>query len=379
MNAIDFEAFTVRFERARELNARARSRRALGDFEVLLRDLQAINHVHLDEVDLELWAWLLARSWMGIAEAEFALTGDLASAGRSLDQAAAVAKLIDGAAGLRIDAVAAGQRGMILRYAGRPQEAVPLFDRVLEVSDTAAHRDLAIAHLNRGVVLSDLGDFERALADDHAAAHHASAAENPMLVAWARHNAGFIRSLLGDAPAALADMAAARAIAPDQDDGIPLLGRAEVLYGVGLLEEAEALLADAIPQLLRSGMRMDRATAEYFRARCLLSLQRFEESRDLAELAHRHFVSVGSLPWAVLARVLTLEASYASARRGMLAGGIARRRAGQALAAAQDGDLAGPVLGQHPAMLRGSLRLNGSYWRATSLRLTTRSQNCRAD
>jgi tetratricopeptide (TPR) repeat protein len=296
---------------------------------------------------------------MGIAEAEFAMTGDSQVAMASLDRAAAVAERLAGAGGLRIEAVAAGQRGMILRYAGRPQEAVPLFTRVIEVSDRDAHRDLAIAHLNRGVALSDLGDFEGALADDLAAAHHAMEAEKPMLVAWARHNAGFDRSMLGDAPSALAEMAAARAIAPDQDDGIPLLGRAEVLYGVGLLEEAESLLAEASAQLLRSGMRMDRATAEYFRARCLLSLQRFDESEYLAEQAHKHFLSVGSTPWAVLARVLKLEASHAQARRDEPAAGFARRQATQALTAVMEGDVSGPVLGQHPGH---AARLVAAQW-----------------
>jgi tetratricopeptide (TPR) repeat protein len=359
VGAIDFDALATRFERAREWNARARSRRAFRDFSGLLRDLQGIEHTRLDDDELESWVWLTARSWMGIAEAEYAMTGDARVAMSSLTRAKAVAGAIDGLDRPRIEALVAGQRGMILLHAGNPREALPLFDRVLEVSDDTAHRDRAIAYLNRGVAQSDLGEFEGALADALEAAHHAGAAENPMLLAWARHNAGFDRSMLGDLPGALVDMTAAREIAPDQDDGIPLLGRAEVLYEVGLLAEAEALLAEAIPQLRRAGRRMACATAEYYRARSLLLLQRFDEAQALAERAHAHFKSVGFQQWAVLGRVLELGAAHARAKRSKLPQAVARRRAAQALEAARDGDVAGSVLGQHPGH---AARLVAAQW-----------------
>lgn len=344
-----FEALTERFERARDWNVRARSNQARRDFQGLLQDLDRYNGADLAADDRVTWAWLIARSWMGFAQADLACTGNLQAALRSLDRALDAAELLDGRERKRIEAVTAGQRGKFLLDAGEPLEAVELFDRVLVVSD-GEPRDLAIAYLNRAFALSDLGDVRGALADDLAAVRHAEAADTPMLVAFARHNAGFDLSMLGDAPAALAEMAAAREIAPHQDDGIPLLGRAEVLYGVGLLEEAEVLLDEAIPQLLKAGRRTDRAIAEYFRARCLLALLRFQDASEFAAQARRHFMSAGYEQWAVLARVLELEAALVPVRRGerVLTNGIIRRRAKQALAAARDGDVAGPVLGQHP-------------------------------
>jgi hypothetical protein len=182
-----------------------------------------------------------------------------------------------------------------------------------------------------------------------------------MLVAFARHNSGYYLSKLGDAPAALAEMAAARQIAPDQDDGIPLQGRAEVLYGVGLLDEAESLLAEAIPQLLRAGLRTDRAIAEYARAKCLLALFRFEEASVLGARARAHFTAAGYEQWAMLARVLELEAVLTPARRGerTLTNRSIHRRAKQALATAREGDSAGPVLGQHPGH---AARLVAAQW-----------------
>ncbi|WP_253869187.1 CHAT domain-containing protein [Promicromonospora umidemergens] len=270
--------------------------------------------------------------------------------------------MLDGTERRRIEAVTAGQRGLfLLRVAGKPAEAVRLFDQVLAVSDAGSPRDLAMAYLNRAFALSDLGDVEGALSDDLAAVRHAEAAGSPVLVAFARHNAGYYLSMLGDAPAALAEMAAAREIAPDQDDGIPLLGRAEVLYGVGLLDEAEALLNEAIPQLLRAGRRTDHAIAEYVRARCLLALLRFEEASTFAARARSHFTAAGYEQWAVLARVLELEASLAPVRRGVHTptNSAIRRRAAQALAAAARGDAAGPVLGQHPGH---AARLVAAQW-----------------
>jgi tetratricopeptide (TPR) repeat protein len=359
VSSINFDALTERFERAREWNLRARPRLALREFRKLLEDLGRVDQAALGDTALETWVWLTARSWMGLAQAEFALSGDARAAIISLDSAVAVASALTGPEREHVKAVVAGQRGMILLHAGQMQEAIPLFDRVLEVSHRGAHRDRAMAHLNRGVAYSDLGAFDRALADDLAAARHAEASDNHRLLAFARHNAGFDLSMLGDLPAALAEMTAARELAPDQDDGIPLLGMAEALYGVGLLAEAEALLDEAIPQLLRSGMRTDRAIAEYFRARCLLQLRRFSESQDLARRARIHFVAVGYGPWAALARVLQLEAEHAQAKRGKPSRAHARSRAAQALAAAHEGDSAGSVLGQHPGY---AARLVAAQW-----------------
>lgn len=269
--------------------------------------------------------------------------------------------MVDGIERRRIEAVAAGQRGSFLLGAGEPAEAVRLFDRVLAVSDASESRDLAMAYLNRAFALSDLGDIEGAVADNLAAVHHAEEADERVLVAFARHNSGYYLSMLGNAPAALAEMAAARDLAPDQDDGIPLQGRAEVLYGVGLLDEAEALLEEAIPQLAKAGLRTDRAIAEYVRARCLLALLRFDEAAVYAERARKHFTATGYEQWAVLARVLELEAALAPARRGeqIPSPATVRRRTAQALAAASEGDAAGPVLGQHPGH---AARLVAAQW-----------------
>ncbi|MFC8798802.1 CHAT domain-containing protein [Promicromonospora sp. NPDC057138] len=357
----DFESLTERFERAREWNARARPRRARREFQALLRDLDSYDETDLTGAGRQTWAWLIARSWMGLAQADLACTGDLPAALGLLDRALGAAQLLDGIERQRIEAVTAGQRGSFLLGAGEPAEAVRLFDRVLAVSDDSEPRDLAITYLNRAFALSDLGDVEGAVADNLAAVQHAEAAGAPVLVAFARHNSGYYLSMLGDAPAALAEMAAARELAPDQDDGIPLQGRAEVLYGVGLLDEAESLLDTAIPQLLKAGLRTDRAIAEYSRARCLLALLRFDEASAFAARARTHFMAAGYEQWAVLAGVLELEAALAPVRRGAqtLTNRAIRRRAVKALEAAREGDAAGPVLGQHPGH---AARLVAAQW-----------------
>jgi tetratricopeptide (TPR) repeat protein len=355
------EVLAERFERAREWNIRARPRRARREYQALLRELGRYDGADLVKGDREVSAWLIARSWMGLAQADLAISGDLRGALGLLDRALDAAKLLDGKERRHIEAVTAGQRGLFLRNAGEHAEAVKLFNRVLAVSDDGEPRDLAVTYLNRAAALSDLGDIEGALADNLAAVRHAIVAGAPVLVAFARHNSGYYLSMLGDAPAALAEMAAARQLAPEQDNGIPLLGRAEALYGVGLVDEAEALLDEAIPQLLKAGRRTDRAIAEYVRARCLLALLRFEEAAIFAARARTHFIAAGYAQWAVLARVLELEAAMAPARRGAkdVANSAVRRRAAQALAAAEEGDIAGPVLGQHPGH---AARLVAAQW-----------------
>jgi tetratricopeptide (TPR) repeat protein len=356
------DSLAVRFDTAREWNVRAQPRRARREFRALLRDLDRYAGVEMSCADQKTWVWLLARSWLGLAQADLACTGDLPAALELLDRARETAQLLEGIERRRIEAVTDGQRGLfLLRVAGEPAEAVRLFDRVLAVSDSGAPRDLAITYLNRAIALSDLGDVDGALADNFEAVRYAEAEGSPMLVAFARHNSGYYLSMLGHAPAALAEMAAARELAPDQDDGIPMLGRAEVLYGVGLLEEAEALLEEAIPQLFAAGRRTDHAIAEYVRARCLLALLRFEEASKLAARARTHFTAAGYEQWAVLSRVLEFEAALAPVRRGSgtPSNSEIRRWARRALAAARDGDSAGPVLGQHPGH---AARLVAAQW-----------------
>ena len=130
------EALTERFERAREWNARARPRRARREFRALLRDLGWYKETDIVGADRVAWVWLLARSWMGLAQADLACSGDLPAALKLLDRALDAAQMLDGIERRRVEAVAAGQRGSFLLSAGEPAEAVRLFDqgRIVEAT-----------------------------------------------------------------------------------------------------------------------------------------------------------------------------------------------------------------------------------------------------
>ncbi|MGC5167699.1 CHAT domain-containing protein [Luteimicrobium sp. DT211] len=243
------------------------------------------------------------------------------------------------------------QRGNLLLRAGDPRSARRAFNRALAALPSADDRARAIALLNRGSAAAELGDVTAALADYQTAYAHSAALGHDYFIGLSLHNVGSATHLLGDLPGALTAMDDARRHAPEQDDGIPLLGKAEVLVEAGLWTEANAALADAIPQLQRAGLRLDRAEAEYFRARTLLGLRRYPDAKRWAALARRHFQAGGHASWAVVARVLELEIELSRARsQGVPSARACRRRALEALDVADQGSATGAVLGREPSV-----------------------------
>lgn len=349
MGRNDWTRLTERFEAARMWNVREKPAHAAKAFGSLLDELWRAEPTLTGDLEHEAWVTLTVRSLLGRALASYALSGNLESALELTDLAETTAMRSPSEVSGRLHGVIAGQRGLLYLRSGHFVRAATLFDVAVEACSPDDHRDLAVALLNRGNAVSQTGDSQRALRDYERALEHGAAAELEPLVAFAQHNIGYVRHILGDLPGALQAMAIALRLAPDQDDGTLLLGRAEVLFESGLLADAELLLTEAIPLLAASGLRLDRAEAEYYRARCLLALQRYDEARAQARHARRHFEHVGHAPRAVLARVLELEAALTPTRLdGSAIRATARRHAGAALRAADAGDAAGPVLGHHP-------------------------------
>ncbi|WP_244666365.1 CHAT domain-containing protein [Myceligenerans indicum] len=228
----------------------------------------------------------------------------------------------------------------------------------LAVHDVSNHRDVAVTYLSRGNVYSEFGMFDAARRDYEESYAHAKVVGEPLSISSALQNIGYAQYALGDLPSALASMEEAQDIRQG-DDGIPMLGRAEVLFESGLLEDAERLLRTATGYLERARLRADHAEAEWYRARCLLGLRQYDDARAVAGHARRLFTEVGNRPMAVLTHVLELEAELADARSKPPGGPTVRRRAETALEAAAEGDVTGSFLGHHPGH---AARLVAARW-----------------
>ena len=336
-----------RLEVARNLHARAKWSSAEADFRGLLADLETEDADELGPEERQQWTELVVRSYLGLSNPVYALYGSLDRALALCDQAAEIERASPDP---RMASLVHVQRGVLHSRAGQPLRALGDLTRALREPGLVDHRDLATTFLNRGAVHSELGDFSQALRDYEAALNHAEALGHAQFVAFSLHNVGYALYTLGDLPVALDSMERAVAADPNWDDGIPELGRAEVLFESGLLADAERLLDDAASRLSHAALRLEHAEAEWFRARALLGLHRFDEARAQAARARRRFERAGQRSMAALAGVLELEAQLIEASRAPTRPDRAttRRRARQALAVAAIGDEAGPTLGYHP-------------------------------
>jgi tetratricopeptide (TPR) repeat protein len=358
MSRVDWGELEQCYTAARTLNDQYQPVDALAAFRVLVADLAKA--VPRSERETEQRSRLMVRSQLGLALATYECSMDGAAAAAALDQAAAEAEAAPESIRRGLVGLVFGQRGVILLRSGQFAESLAPISASLAAHDPDDLRSRAIDHLNRGFALMQVGRITDALKDHEAAHQYAEADGNTRTQSFALHNIGYVRHLMGDLPGALVAMEKALEVLPDESTAIDMLGRAEALFEGGLVAAADELLTDAIPQLTASRLRPERAKAEYYRARCLLILLRFDDAQTLAARSRRHFEAVGHIPRAVLSRVLELEAALAAGRRSSrLTRATARRRAAQALATVVEGDTAGPVLGQHPGH---AARLVAAQW-----------------
>ena len=136
-------------------------------------------------------------------------------------------------------------RAAVLTMSGEMTQAVDDYDRALGLlSGTSDQLGEARVLLNRGVALLQLGDMNEARRDMTSAMEIADDCGQPVLVAMAAHNLGYLEFLLGRLPGALAAFAVAR----DRYDEMGSPGRiyaaldadeGTVLLAAGFAEEAK--------------------------------------------------------------------------------------------------------------------------------------------
>ncbi|MBD8080541.1 CHAT domain-containing protein [Cellulosimicrobium arenosum] len=333
--------FTDRLRAAQELNALARVRPAHTAFRALVRDVERWER----SAGATDWSCeLRVRALVGAAACVYALRGSVGAGNQVLDRAEAIALEVGDP---RLRSSVHGQRGLLLLRSGDGQAALRELTAALDEADETNQRDMTLLRLNRGSAYVDGGQIDAALRDFEAALHHARVLGNDYYASFALHNIGYAHYAQGDMPAALRFMDESVALLPDGADGMALVGRARVLFEVGLLNEAERALEEAESLLDDEGLGLERAESLLDRARCLVGLRRFDEAREVAVQARRLYQRSGNPTWCLYARVVELEAmlgadrsetdTVSEARRR------ARRRSGLALKVALAGDERGVI------------------------------------
>lgn len=243
-----------------------------------------------------------------------------------------------------------GQRGLRALRTGDARKALVHLDAGVALIEHASARDAGILLLNRGTLHLERGDLAAAADDLDRCARGAQAADDPMLVFKARHNLGYAEFLAGRLPEALDAMEdAAEHLLPELGETlttmpVALLDRAQVLFEVGLLTEADALLMQAAESFATRGLVQDLGEVEVLRARCARLLGRHDDARSLAGSARRRFGARGSATWVERARLVELRARLDLVRD-------TSPRARTNLRAVRDAalDLAGPSRGRPQA------------------------------
>jgi tetratricopeptide (TPR) repeat protein len=290
-----------------------------------------------------------ARVLLGLAAAQFEVSGRLGPAMSLLADAEAVA---DEAGSLALLASIRGQRGLLLQRSGRRKEALNAFNAAAEVRHEADRYDATMILLNRGVLHLDIGVLQQAEADFEECITLAQEWQDPELELRARHNLGYAEFLAGRIPRALALMDRAEAINQGPAHPIGMLDRARVLREAGLVSDAERLLAEALELFAAAGLHQDAAETQLARAECALVEGEVVIARDLARRAERLFARRENLQWQRRAELLLLrcDRQAVDVRPGRTRRAALRRLATRARRLAEDcraehrADLARPAL-----------------------------------
>jgi len=283
---------------------------------------------------------LLVRARIGLAVCHFEARGDVGTALGLLDDAATAAEHDDA-----LRAVVLGQRGLLLHRTGDLEAASGAMDEATSLVPADAWRDLAVLHMNRGSLRSDLGRLAEAAEDFAACSDYARRIGNDLYSSMAAHNLGWVTYLRGDLPIALRTMEQAAQAAPERHAAVGLVDKAQVLLDAGLVADADEALTEAREHLRRYRMVRDLAEVELVRSRALVALRRYDDARTQARSAARRFERMANRPWELRARVAELQALGAHDAARSVRPAAARRRAADALELAEHGSALGPTIG----------------------------------
>jgi tetratricopeptide (TPR) repeat protein len=208
------------------------------------------------------------------------------------------------------------QRGVVLHYRGRYDEAVRDYTIAIEIGqregdallEARARNNRGLLNAHRGAGRSRVDDLARSAAIFQRLGLELAAADT-------RWNLGIAAGQRGDTVGAL------RCFAEVEEEyrrlAVPrpalLLDRFELLLSVPLVDEAVEVSGAAVRELRQRGMASDLAEALLARARAALLAGDLDTATDAAAQSRARFRRQGRRTWAAFARHVELRAEY---RRG---------------------------------------------------------------
>ncbi len=300
-----------------------------------------------------------ARALRLLAIAEFETHGTVEALAR-LDESAAVAAAV-GDEGLV--ALTWSERASVLDRSGRAPEARAALDRAVDMLDALDPRDRVIVLMRRGLSGAADAELRAGVEDLERAAELAAAHDLAQLQFMTLHNLGWLRHLLGDAPAALRAMGEADALDVDVSRGISLLDRGRVLLEAGLVDEARAVLADAIEVCESDGQAQAMAEARYELGRVAVLQGQNDEALEEVTRAAASFDARTAAGWVLRCRLaelrlrlVELHASGGPTRRAQADVARAAALAADARALVDEADIGGSLVARAARVLAGEAR-----------------------
>ena len=208
-----------------------------------------------------------------------------------------------------LQALPLAQAGVLCARQGDMAAALSHLRRAVPLARSLSVDDRVRLLLNKGTIASQAGRWSEASADLGGASDLAASAGLEELAFMARHNQGYVEYLRGDLPAALRLMQEADDRPVEIDRSVSRLDRARVLLDAGLVDDAVALLGQAIDGLRRIGMAPEQAEAELDLARCDLLRDRPDEARILAADVAGRAASRAEAATELQARLVMLESA----------------------------------------------------------------------
>lgn len=202
------------------------------------------------------------------------------------------------------------QRGVVLHWIGRSDEAVMWFDRA-EPLASAAGDALAVAKvmMNRALARAHIGDLVSAAVDARSAEATCRAIGEATLAAHFLHNRGWIAARAGELAEGWRLMHDAAQEPSWTSPPVVLADRAELAHAAGLLDEAETLAEAAWADQTAAGDSHGSAGTTLLRARIALDLSRGEIAVALAGDAKEMLAAQGRRQLAGSAASVQIDAA----------------------------------------------------------------------